>query len=374
MSFKLKFETLSAGKLKLHEPLSRHTTFKIGGPAKYFIIAKNAEEIIEAIKWAKAQRVNFKIVGGGSNILFSDDGYDGLVIKINNDDLKISGENLFCGAGLPLARALSQALNNNLLGLQWAVGIPGTIGGAIHNNAGAYGGELAQAVSAVKVLRAGKIIELTNHDCGFGYRESIFKRYSASVIPTPSAEPVPSEVEGLRTGSAEGSLTNERDFSTRSPAKAGSLGRNDNERDIILSATLKLKSATAADIALAKEKIKEILADRCQKFGSNLSAGSTFKNILLTSEEMKKFKIKHPELPADFVKWNKIPSAWLIDQCGLRGKKIGGAKVSENHAGIIINTGKATAKDIIMLISIIKQKVRRKFGLQLMEEVEYVGF
>jgi UDP-N-acetylmuramate dehydrogenase len=227
-------------------------------------------------------------------------------------------------AGVPLALALAESLKAGLTGLEWATGIPGTVGGAICGNAGAYGGEMAQNVATVKVLREKAIIELSNGDCDFSYRASRFK--------------------------------------------------NDGNKDIILSATLKLKVAVTDEIAVAKEKISKIMAERSVKFSEGPSAGSFFHNISLTPEETIELKSRHPEIPEQFIAWQKIPVAWLIDECGLRGRQIGGAKVSDQHAGIIINAGGATASDVIMLASVIKQKVRSKFSLQLMEEVQYLGF
>lgn len=311
-------------KIKNNELLKNHSTFRIGGLAKYFVMSKSPDEVMEAIKWAEEKLINFKVIGGGSNVLFSDDGYDGLIIKYFSSQVEFNGENIDCPAGAILASLMNNSLSRSLIGLEWATGIPGTIGGAIHNNCGAYGGEISDCVLTVKVLRDGKIIELPNSDCNFGYRQSVFKTQA--------------------------------------------------NQDIILSATLKLKSATAEELSAAKEKRRQNLVDRLSKASEGPSAGSTFRNLTFTQEEIDLVKEDHPKLPDQYIAWKKIPCAWLIDQCGLKGKKIGGAMVSERHAGKITNVGGATAKDVIMLISIIKQKVRGKFGLQLMEEIEYIGF
>ena len=357
------------GELKKNKLLKNHTTFRIGGLAKFFVMAKNPEEINQAIGWAKEKQINFRVIGGGSNILFSDDGYDGLIVKYFGSEAEFNGDIIECPAGAILASVMNESLNRGLVGLEWAAGIPGTIGGGVHNNCGAYGSEMADIVSAVSVLRDDEVIELSKDQCGFGYRESVFKNSPPVVIPTEA----PFGKLRMNSGRVEGSLDNESDSSARSAPNGASLGRNDNKKDIILSVKIKLKPATPAEIAQAKEKISKILAERKPKF-SGLSAGSTFGNIIMSEEEIKKFKAKHLELPERFVGYKKIPAAWLIEQCGLKGRSVGGAKVSESHAGIIINTGDATAKDVIMLISIIKQKVRSKFNLQLMEEIEYIGF
>lgn len=311
-------------KISENESLKNHSTFRIGGSAKYFAIAKTSEEVQEAIDWAEGKKINFKIIGGGSNILFNDDGYSGLIVKYFGGQAGFNGEIVECPAGVVLASVMNDSLARGLLGLEWAIGIPGTIGGAIHNNAGAYGGEMSQSAVKVKVLRGGKIIEVDNAGCRFGYRESFFKRADSE--------------------------------------------------DIIISATLKLKAASAGELDSAREKMKANLADRLSKASEGPSAGSTFRNLVLTQAEIDLVKKDHPELPDQYVAWRKIPAAWLIDQCELRGRKVGGAMVSNNHAGKITNIGKATAKDIVMLISIVKQKVRSRFNLQLMEEIEYIGF
>ncbi|MFA6376928.1 MAG: UDP-N-acetylenolpyruvoylglucosamine reductase, partial [Candidatus Paceibacterota bacterium] len=128
-----------------------------------------------------------------------------------------------------------------------------------------------------------------------------------------------------------------------------------------------------ADAKEARDKAKKIIKERAPKF-VGFSAGCVFKNIEVSAEEAKLFKEKYPDFPDQYVEYCKIPVAWLIDRCGLKGKVIGGAKVSQMHAGIIINTGNATAENVIMLISLIKQQVRDTFGLQLSEEIEYIGF
>jgi UDP-N-acetylmuramate dehydrogenase len=310
--------------IKENELLKNHTTFRIGGSAKYFVVVKNVAELEEAINWAQDNKVSFRVIGGGSNLLVADSGYDGLIIKYFGGEIKIENEIIEVGAGVSLTRVMNLALAENLAGLEWAIGIPGTIGGAIHNNAGAYSGEMSQNVEMVKIWRNGKIVELENNDCKFGYRTSAFKQ--------------------------------------------------EGNNDIILQAVIKLQKIGAQEITEIKEKMQANLTDRLEKSAEGGNAGSTFQNIILSKEEITEFKVKFPELPERFVGYQKIPSAWLIEECGLKGKKIGGAMVSEKHAGKITNLGSATAEEVIMLISIVKQKVRSKYSLQLMEEVEYLGF
>lgn len=310
--------------IKEKEPLSQHTTFRIGGPAKYFCAVSNPEELQEAIVWADEKSFQYKVIGGGSNLLVSDNGYDGLVIKYFGGKIEIAGEVLTSMAGVPLALVMNESIKAGLAGLEWAAGIPGTIGGAVCNNAGAYGGEISQNFLEAELLQAGKIKKLTAKDLDFGYRSS-----------------------GLKEGKIKG---------------------------VLLSVKLSLQQASPEQIIEIKEAVKKNLADRLSKVSEGGSVGSTFRNFVMSEEEINKFKKKFPQLPDQFVGYRKVPAAWLIDECGLKGKKIGGAMVSEVHAGKITNVGGATAEDVIMLISIVKQKVRSKFSLQLIEEMEYLGF
>jgi len=314
--------------IKENISLKNYTTFHIGGPARYFVVANDLEELREALAFAKKNKLEFFILGGGSNILVSDQGFAGVVIKLNNSYVKIKNNTAEIGAGTALSKAIGETLGAGLLGLEWAAGIPGTVGGAVHNNAGAYGGEMSQSVKEVGVIRSEKIKRLKNKDCCFGYRTSFLKEASSS---------------------------------------------GKKNLDIIFLVILELKKAAAEAIEQAKATIRENIKKRDSKF-NGFSAGSVFKNIELSESKIKEFKNKFSELSDQFVEYKKIPSAWLIDQCDLKGKTIGGAKVSEEHAGIIINTGQASAEDVIMLISFIKQQVRDKFGIQLQEEIEYIGF
>jgi len=316
-----KLKSVVSGPIIEGEILARHTSFRIGGPAKYFIIANSKSELIKLIDLVFKFKIPYLVIGGGTNILFADTGFDGLVIKFNDGKFKVKGQKIEVNAGAPLSKVVGEALSAGLSGLEWAVGIPGTIGGAVVGNAGAFGGDMAAIVESVEIIRNNKIRKINNKKCGFIYRASIFK--------------------------------------------------NSNNHDIVLSISFNLKFG---EVAVMKEKMVEIISQRKQKDDKYPSAGSVFKNIKLSAQEMADFIEQYPDLPEKFINYLTIPAAWLIDKCGLKGKKIGGAMVSEFHSGRIINIGQASAEDVIMLISVIKQKVRSKFSLQLMEEIEYQGF
>lgn len=305
--------------------LAPYTTFKIGGPARYFFETKSKKEILEAIKWAQKKKMKYFILGGGSNVLFSDQGFDGLVIKIKNLKFKIQDSKIIVEAGTNLAQLVQIATENSLTGLEWAAGIPGTIGGAIRGNAGAMGHSIGEVVKNIEVLLDNGLIEQwDNKRCQFGYRNSLF-RY--------------------------------------------------NPKLVILSAEIQLKKG---DRRIIQKKIKEYL-DKRKNQPSEPSAGCVFKNVELANlreyttnfhEYDKKFvQIRGQLVP---IRDDKIAAGWLIEQCDLKGKQIGQAKISEKHANFIINLGGATAEEVIILISLIKQRVRNKFRIQLQEEIEII--
>ncbi len=316
-------------------PLSRYTTFRIGGPAKYFCVVRGIDEIKEALEFARKENLKIFVLGGGSNLLVSDRGFDGMVIRIQNSGFKIQNSNAVCGGGLPLAKLISKSVKLGLAGLEWAAGIPGTVGGAICNNAGANGGSMSDIVEEVEAVqmdftgatRLWNRCLLTNKQCQFSYRDSLFRR--------------------------------KKNF-------------------IILNAVLRLKKG---DKEKSRRMIAEYLISRKEKQPLEYpSAGSVFRNPSVSKEQLKGIIKEYPDLSEKcltFVKGPKqltVPAGCFIEALGLGGKKVGGAMISEKHCNFIVNTGDAKAEDVIILISLIKQKVRDNFGIQLIEEIEYVGF
>ncbi len=305
-------------------PLKNYTTFRIGGPAEFFVEVKNEEELLEALKYAKENNLEFFILGGGSNVLVSDKGYDGIVIKcqLTTYNLQLTTNTIEAGAGTPLTLLVNESVNNNLAGLEWAGGLPGTLGGAIRGNAGTFGKSMKNIIKSVKVynLENQKIEKFDNAKCKFKYRDSIFKRKSNLII---------------------------------------------------LSAVLKFKKGEKEAL---KKKMLESIVWRKSVFPEELSPGSFFKHTAPTEHNLKKIKEIPRFAELKLHEKNTIPTGFVIEECGLKGKKIGGAMVSEKHANFIVNTGNATAEDVIMLASIIKQQVRDKFGIELESEVQYLGF
>ncbi|KKP79924.1 MAG: UDP-N-acetylenolpyruvoylglucosamine reductase [Candidatus Moranbacteria bacterium RIFOXYA12_FULL_35_19] len=311
-------------KIQKNISLAPLTTFKIGGPAKYFVEVSDEEALLEALQFAKENNLEIFVLGGGSNILISDDGFDGLVIKIQDARYKIQENKIEVSAGASLSSVVNLAMQNSLSGLEWASGIPGTVGGAIRGNAGIPLGCMADNAESVEVIKVQPLVSqrlnLRKSECKFAYRNSIFK---------------------------------------------------ENKDLIIISAVLKLEKGDQEEI---NNKIKEIIKKRSDTVHPNPkkpSSGSFFKNPKVENQELiNRFEKDTGQKAID----SKIPAGWLIDEVGLRGKKIGGAAVSEKHANFVVNVGNAKAQDIVMLSSVIKMKVRDELGVQLQEEVQYVGF
>lgn len=330
--------------IKENIPLSDFTSFHLGGPARFFVEIENKNDLEEALQFAKKEKIDWFILGGGSNLLVSDQGFDGLVIKINNREVKVEGTRIIAGAGLLLSEIVFLARKSNLSGLEWATGIPGTVGGAVIGNAGAYGSSISDSIKKVEVLNSSQEKffwkDYSVNDCQFAYRTSIFKQ---------------------------------------------------KKEKVVFSAVFSLISGQFEEIS---SKMKKITKERSEKFPSNPSAGSFFKNPQLENPcldlrkrpfvdppRLSEIGARRAKILAEFEKdsgmksrGGLIPAGWLIDCMDLRGKKIGGAMVSMEHSNFIINTGGAKAEDVIILASLIKQKIRNHFGVQLEEEVQFLGF
>jgi len=370
-------------KIQKNIPLSKCTTFKIGGPAKYFCVVKSSDEIKKALEFAEKNKLKIFVLGGGSNLLISDKGFDGLVLRIANKNIQypisnIQYSKIVCDAGVPLVKLVNESIKGNLTGLEWVAGIPGTVGGAIADNAGANGKSMSDVVEEVNILDIRYWILGTSPSLPLSGGE--YKDRS----PLPEREHKDSPLSGEEK---KNSFLSERKSISSSDKGDWGVKKLVNKqcqfsyRDsvfkrekkyIILSAVLKLKKGNQEE---SKKTISEILKSRKEKQPLEYpSAGSVFKNPSVDDERLKKLIKEYPELN-NIAKNNIIPVGWLIGQIdGLKNKKIGGAIISEKHCNFIVNTRNAKAEDVVILISLIKQKVRNRFGIQLKEEVEYVGF
>lgn len=291
---------LNKENLYYDEPMAKHTSFKIGGPADVFIKVDNIEELKEILDLSKKNQIPLTIIGNGSNLLVTDKGIRGITAKLNLKDIEIKNENnkqiIKVEAGVPVGLLAQKLLKEEITGFEELSGIPGTIGGAVIMNAGAHGKELKDILKKVTAMDYnGNIHEFTNEECLFSYRNSRFQK----------------------------------------------------EKYIILQATLELEKGNSTEI---KEKMDEYMQFRKEKQPIEYpNAGSTFKR------------------GEDFV------TAKLIDEAGLKGYKVGGAQVSEKHAGFIVNVDNATAKDVIELTDYIKEKIEEKFGKKINLEIQIIG-
>jgi UDP-N-acetylmuramate dehydrogenase len=301
-------------------PLSPFTSFHIGGPAQYFARVGSIEDIAEALSFAQRKQLPIFVLGGGSNLLISDKGIAGLVIKIENGGVFRDEQAIMAGAGAPLGSVVDFAIDQGLQGVEVLAGIPGLIGGAVRGNAGAFGTDIGTNVLSVIAFHQ-KTLEtkvFTHDDCQFSYRDSFFKQHAEWIVFGVSI--------GLTTGDAD--------------------------------ALRKI-----ADETRAKREAKHPQAAWC--------AGSFFMNPVVTDEALRK---EFESETGVKLKDDKLPAGWLVAHVGLRGKAVGGAKVSDIHPNYIVNTGTATAEEVIMLSSLIKQKVRTELNIRLIEEAQLVGF
>jgi len=310
------------------EPMAKHTTFKVGGPAEFFFVAKSSDDLAKAAAVAKELALSFFVFGGGSNMLVSDDGIRGLVVKAMNQQFSIEGTTVVAEAGVPTGLLSMRCAEAGLTGFEWAVGVPGSLGGAVRGNAGAYGGETKDGLVSVRAWKDGAVVEMTREECAFGYRDSVFKH---------------------------------------------------NPGWLVLSATFTF--AVAAEPEKAKEKLRQILLDRKAKQPVEFpTAGCMFANWTpATPEELEGLRHQLDLGAGDVVPVaanGTVPAGWIIEKAGLKGTTMGHVRVSEKHGNFFITDGQATADEVLQLTGMLKTKVRNMTDgrVQLFEEVEYVGF
>ena len=307
--------------IKRDIPLKKYTTFKIGGPAEYFLIANYKKDLLRAVTTTQKLKIPIFIMGGGSNLLVSDKGLKGIVVRVNSKDSVIlkSGNIVEAPTGANLGKVVDFSIKKYLKGLEWAGGLPGTFGGAIRGNAGAFGGEIKDSIFQVEALDNNfKLRKLSNKQCKFSYRNSIFKQ----------------------------------------------------KNWIVLSASLKLKKGNREELRKIADSHIEYRKDKHPLEYPN--AGSIFKNV-----DFKKISQETQKIFLDKVKkdpFEIVPSAWFIIGAGLTGKKVGQAQVSEKHSNYIVNRGNAKALDVLRLIDLITKKVKDKYNINLEVEIQLVGF
>jgi UDP-N-acetylmuramate dehydrogenase len=316
-------------------PLKNSLWYKIGGSAKYLITCKSREEILEAFEFIKDNKVDkVFVIGLGTNLLFSDDYFDGVVIQIANgdkgdEDIRISGDGLVeVFAGVTMEDLIASSLNQGLVGLEWAGGLPGTVGGAVRGNAGAYGGEIKDNLVSAEVMdySSGESVikTLTNEQLQFSYRNSFIKQNKKMVVLSAKFQLQKTDEEGLdkALGIRDKNTQNRKDKHPLEYPNTGSVFINPRE----------------------KEQVEKIL--------------SIYPDMRVDVEQ----------------KWyGKVAVASLIDRWGLKGFRVGDAQISEKHALFIVNLGNAKAIDVLQVIDTVKKKFFDTFGFELHVEVEIVG-
>lgn len=284
----------------VNEPMAKHTSFKIGGNADFFVKVYEISELKFVLELSKKHEIPITIIGNGTNLLVRDKGIRGIVLKIELNDFKVERNKdkafITVGAGFPVGKLSNIALKEELSGLEFLAGIPGTIGGAVRMNAGAYGKEMKDIVVSTKYMQKdGKIKKINLDEHNFSYRNSIFSSIDV----------------------------------------------------IILETVIEVEYGKQEEI---KEKIDEYMTSRIEKQPLDLpNAGSTFKRL------------------------EKVPTAKLIDECGLKGYRIGDAAISEKHAGFVVNLGNAKANEVIELIEYIKKEIKNKFDENIELEILVIG-
>jgi UDP-N-acetylmuramate dehydrogenase len=289
--------------LEFSRALAPLTSYETGGPARYFLVARSVEAIVRAVKSARVLGIPAFVMGGGSNLLVSDQGFDGIVIKLAIKGLQAKDRHLVeAGGGEQLLDLVNFAAENALSGLEFAAGIWGSVGGAIYGNAGAFGGEVGQLLeSAVLVDHTGGVRSESAAYFQFAYRHSRLKE----------------------------------------------------THEIVATAAFRLTPGEKAQI---ENRMQTILAQRAERHPDRRTAGCFFRNIPDPTQEH-----------------GKLPAGKLLEEVGARELCVGGARVYDKHANIIINTGRATSQDIRRLADILKQRVLDRFGIELQEEVQQLG-
>ena len=297
-------------------PLSQYTRFGIGGPADLYAETGSVEAFIAALAAARGSGIQTMVIGGGTNLIVSDRGFRGIVLRYRADRLLAANHRVIADAGAVLQDLVDFTIAHGLKGLETLSGIPGSVGAAVYGNAGAYGHSISERVVSVRFFDGSGVRVFNNEQCQFHYRESIFKKHKEWVIVST---------------------------------------------ELLLD---------PADGAVLRQTADDILKVRNEKFPVTMKcAGSIFKNLLFA--ELPETVAK--QVPASAVREGKVPAAWFLEQVGAKGMQRGDIHVATYHANLIYNAGTGTAADLCAVIQDLKSRVRERFGIELEEEVQYVG-
>jgi len=298
-------------------PLSRYTRFAIGGPADIYAETSSVEAFIQALQVARESGHDFVVIGGGTNLIVSDQGFRGIVLRFTAERILVAGNRVVADAGAVLQELVDFANDHALKGLETLAGIPGSVGAAIYGNAGAYGHSISECVRSVRFYDGVEVRVFDNEACEFRYRESVFKKHKEWII-----------------------------FSTE----------------------LLMQTADATEL---RKIAGDIVKIRNEKFPVTMKcAGSIFKNLLMAELPQS----VAGRVPERVVREGKVPAAYFLEEVDAKGMQRGDIHVAAYHANLIYNGGEGTAADLCWLIAELKNRVARKFGIQLEEEVQYVGF
>jgi UDP-N-acetylmuramate dehydrogenase len=298
-------------------PLSAYTRFGIGGPADLLIDASTEAAFESAYQNVRKSGQPLMVIGGGTNLIVSDEGFRGVIIRFTASQICAEGNRISVSGGAVLQSLVDFSINQGLAGIHTMTGIPGWVGAAVYGNAGAYGRSIDQSVKSVRFFDGHAIREFDNNRCQFRYRESIFKK---------------------------------------------------NKEWIIFSTELELAAGNALEL---REKAASILSIRNEKYPVTMKcAGSIFKNLLFADlpESVQR------QVPANVVREGKVPSAFFLELAGAKGMKNGDIHVADYHANLIYNAGQGTARQVCEIIDDLKARVRDRFAFEVEEEVQYVGF
>jgi UDP-N-acetylmuramate dehydrogenase len=303
-------------RIERNASLSQHTRFGIGGPAALLVDVFDETALTEALRGVRQHAVRTVVIGGGTNLIVADEGFAGVVLRYRASQIGGADSTVLVDAGADLQTLVDHTIVSGLAGVHTLTRIPGWTGAAVYGNAGAYGHSIHEFVQSVRYFD-GETVQTADHDaCGFSYRESVFKRRKGWII---------------------------------------------------LSVTLVLPSGDPKELAREAARIREI---RDAKYPPTMKcAGSIFKNLLIADVA--------PEIaervPAHVIREGKVPSAWFLEQAGAKGIRRGDIQVADYHANLVYNDGAGSAADLVAVISELKARVRDMFGLELEEEVQYVG-
>lgn len=297
--------------------LSHYTRFGIGGPADLLIETAEENSFVRGLKLVRDSGLPFVVIGGGTNLIVSDAGFRGLVLRYTGRAIRSEETRVYAQSGAELQSLVDYTVECGLAGIHTMTGIPGSVGAAVYGNAGAYGHSISETASRVRFYDGESVREFSNAECEFHYRESIFKRRKCWVI---------------------------------------------------FSVELELTPADAAEL---RRSADQIVAIRNAKYPPTMKcAGSIFKNLILSELP----ECVRTQVPSRVVREGKVPSAYFLEEVGAKGYSKGDIRVADYHANLIYNAGSGAASQLVEVIHELKQRVRDRFGFDLEEEVQYVGF